>query len=100
MITTVDGLRHGQLVRSIAGRDYNQYYLILDMVGEKYLLLVDGVHHPVAKSKRKNVKHVQITMRVAKEIEESILRGEAISDSQIIQAIRRMKNELEEGERV
>ncbi|TCL66482.1 hypothetical protein EDC14_101525 [Hydrogenispora ethanolica] len=99
MITTVDGLRPGQFVKSKAGRDRNQYYLIMSLVGDKYLLLVDGHHHPKSKPKKKNVKHLQITMMVDKNIEELILRGEAVTDSEISKALRRMKNELEEGER-
>jgi large subunit ribosomal protein L14e len=99
MIVTVDGLRYGQLVRSIAGRDENHYYLILDMVGEKFISVVDGVKHPIARPKKKNLKHVKIIMMIAKEIEKSILDGELVTDSQIISVIKNMKNELEEGDR-
>lgn len=99
MIVTVDGLRYGQLVRSTAGRDYDSYYLILDMVGEKFISVADGVKHPIARPKKKNLKHVKISMMIAKEVEESILNGELITDSQIISVIKKMKNELEEGDR-
>lgn len=99
MLTTVDGLRYGQLVKSIAGRDQSQYYLIFGLVGEKYLLLVDGLYHRVSKPKKKNIKHVQVRMLVDKAIEEQLVRSEAVTDSDIMMAIRRMKNELEEGDR-
>jgi large subunit ribosomal protein L14e len=99
MITTVDGLRPGQYVKSLAGRDRNHYYLIMGLIGEKFLWVSDGHYHPRSKPKKKNIKHLQITMMVDKKIEEAILRGEAVTDSDIIKAIRRMKNELEEGER-
>ena len=97
MLTTVDGLRHGQLVRSIAGRDANHYYLIFDLEGDKYLMLVDGLHHRVVNPKKKNIKHVKVLMLVNKEIEELVFKGEIISDFEVIQAINKMKNELEEG---
>jgi large subunit ribosomal protein L14e len=96
---TVAGLRPGQLVRSNAGRDQGSYYLIWDLVGERFLDVVDGIKHPVARPKRKNLKHVQILMAVATEIEEMILKGHPVKDFQIVAAIRRKQNELEEGDR-
>ena len=100
MIITVDGLRFGQLIRSTAGRDQNQFYLIQGMVGEKYIQAVDGLKHPNAKPKKKNVKHVQIMMLVAKEIEANFLNNEVVMiDTQIVAAIKRLRNQLEEGDR-
>lgn len=99
MIETVDGLRHGQLVVSTAGRDKNVFYLIWNTIGEKYIEVVDGEKHPIAKPKKKNLKHIMITMLVAREIEELVLSGQSIKDFQIAAAIRRKKNELEEGDR-
>ncbi|HOJ76576.1 MAG TPA: KOW domain-containing RNA-binding protein [Bacillota bacterium] len=99
MIVTVDGLRQGQLVRSIAGRDKGQYYLIWDFIGDKYIEVVDGIKHPVNKPKKKNLKHVRVTMVVATQIEEAILKSERITDSQIATAIKERINELEEGDR-
>ena len=99
MITTVDGLRYGQLVRSIAGRDCNQYYIILGLISDRFIEVADGVKHSVAKVKKKNLKHVNIKMLIAKEIEEMILRGESVVDTQVNAAVKRLKNELEEGDR-
>jgi hypothetical protein len=97
MITTVDGLRYGQLIKSIAGRDCHQYYLIIALVGDKYLYLVDGLHHGTTNPKKKNIKHVKVLMLVDKDIEELVLQGAIVSDSEIIKTLRKMKNELEEG---
>jgi ribosomal protein L14E/L6E/L27E len=99
MITTADGLRYGQLVISIAGRDNHQYYLIVEIMNDYFIGVADGVKHRVAKVKKKNLKHVKIQMLIAKEIEEMILKGESITDSQVNAAIKRLKNELEERER-
>jgi ribosomal protein L14E/L6E/L27E len=99
MIETVAGLRQGQLVCSILGRDKGVFYLIWDMVGEKYLEVVDGEKHPIAKPKKKNLKHVKVTMLVANEIEDQILKGHSVKDFQIAAAIKIKKNELEEGDR-
>jgi len=99
MITTVDGLRYGQIVKSIKGRDCYQYYLIVGLIGDKYLSLTDGVKHPITKPKKKNIKHVKISMSVDKDSEERLLRGEPLTNSQIKTAIERLKNQHEEGGR-
>jgi ribosomal protein L14E/L6E/L27E len=99
MITTVEGLRFGQLVISTSGRDVNQFYLIIGMMDDHFIEIADGVKHSVAKGKKKNLKHVRVLMLIAKEIEERLLNGESIGDIQVSEAIKRLKNELEEGER-
>ncbi|HEY8463908.1 MAG TPA: KOW domain-containing RNA-binding protein [Bacillota bacterium] len=99
MFKTVDGLRYGQLIRSTAGRDRGSLYLIWRTDGEKYLEVVDGEKRPVAKPKKKNLKHVMITMLVATEIEDLVLKGLPVKDFQIAAAIRSKKKELEEGDR-
>ena len=99
MITTVEGLRYGQLVFSTSGRDCNQFYLIIRMIDDRFIEVADGSKHPIAKAKKKNVKHVKVQMLIAKEIEDKLLKGESIGDIQVNEAIKRLKNELEEGER-
>jgi large subunit ribosomal protein L14e len=99
MIDTVDGLRHGQLVRSTAGRDQGCLYLIWDLVGDRFIEVVDGNKRSITRPKRKNLRHVKVLMLVAAEIEEQILTGQTLKDYQIAAAIRSKKNELEEGDR-
>jgi large subunit ribosomal protein L14e len=99
MIDTVTKLRHGQLVISIAGRDQGCPYLVWNLMGIRFIQVVDGNKHPVTKPKRKNLKHIKATMLVAREIEELILKGQIVKNFQIAAAIRSKKNELEEGDR-
>lgn len=100
MITTVDGLRHGQLVRSIRGRDRNEYYLIAGMMGDRFIKAVNGKNHPLAKPKPKNLKHVKVTMLVAKEMETALEKGDNIRDTEIVSIIKRLSKEFEEGDRL
>ena len=100
MTTTVDGLRYGQLVSSIAGRDLRAYYLIANRDDSKFLLVVDGKKHPLARPKKKNLKHLKIIMAVANEIEEAFNSGIRVTDNQIAAAISRLRDQLEEGGRL
>ena len=99
MLTTVVGLRYGQMVESVQGRDCHQYYLIVGFIGDKYLILADGDKHPIARPKRKNIKHVRVLMCVDKDIEQILNAGDSLSNLQFRTAIERLKNQHEEGGR-
>lgn len=49
----------GGLVRSRAGHDKDQLYIIIG-VSKEYVNLSDGKHRPADRPKRKNKKHLQI----------------------------------------
>lgn len=93
-------LRRGQLVRSQAGRDRGNYYLLFDRLNDRLVQLVDGVKHPLARPKPKNLKHLGLTKLVASEIETALASGTIVADLQITSAISRLRNELEEGDRL
>lgn len=99
MIHTVDGLRLGQMVCSIKGRDDGNFYLIKELTGDRFLQLIDGIKHDLVRPKKKNVKHVRVIMLVSTEIEEAFAAGKLVTDSQVVIAIRKLQNVLEEGDR-
>lgn len=54
-------LVRGQVVRSIAGRDADRFFVVVEIVDEKTVALVDGKLRPLARPKKKKVKHLQKT---------------------------------------
>lgn len=46
------------LVKSLAGHDKDEFYIIIRVQGE-YAYLSDGRKHPLDRPKRKNIKHLQ-----------------------------------------
>jgi len=62
-------------VRSLAGHDKGELFVILDAQGE-YLILADGKYRTVEKPKRKKIKHVQyMKMQCRRLIEEKEKTG-------------------------
>ncbi|MDO4732036.1 MAG: KOW domain-containing RNA-binding protein [Bacillota bacterium] len=57
----------GQLVRSRAGRDCGQHYIVLDQ-SDGFLLVADGRKRPVEAPKKKNPLHLQVTHQVAADL--------------------------------
>lgn len=78
MVTT-SGLKEGQLVRSLKGRDKDHYFVVLKIIDKSYLLLVDGDLRKLAKPKKKKVQHVQIlnqgvNLQIEEELKDSTIR--------------------------
>lgn len=53
----------GTVVKSIAGRDKNRFYIVLEL-DDNYAYIVDGKVHKLNKPKRKNLKHLSKTNSV------------------------------------
>lgn len=70
----------GMLVRSKSGHDHGKVYVIIDVQGE-YLFLVDGRIRPLAKPKKKKVKHVQRVDILLQEIVEKKLNNTLIDEN-------------------
>lgn len=51
-------LQVGMIVCGLAGKERDQYYLIIGQ-DERYVYLADGRHRRLQKPKRKNPKHVR-----------------------------------------
>lgn len=71
-------MKKGMVVRSLAGHDKTQLFVILD-ADDEYVYLADGRLRCVDKPKRKKRKHVQQTNY----IDEAICQSERIEDSSI-----------------
>ena len=54
-------LNRGSIVRSLCGRDADSLLAVME-VCEPYVLLTDGKKRPVARPKRKKMKHTQLIL--------------------------------------
>ncbi|MBS4024176.1 MAG: KOW domain-containing RNA-binding protein [Clostridia bacterium] len=89
MVTNGD-VQLGQLVISKAGRDKEKAYLIAKILDESFVAVVDGSLRKLTQPKRKNIKHLQVTNKVASEIREKLLAGARLEDEQVRQVIQEL----------
>lgn len=85
-----EGLRLGQLVYSRAGRDAGRPFLVVGMVGGRFVLVADGDLRPAGSPKKKNVRHLQATRRVHAGLASRLAAGEAVSDAEVRSALREL----------
>lgn len=85
-------LKAGQIVKSKAGHDKGDFFIIYSIDNE-YLYLTDGINRTVDKPKKKKVIHVQTTKFVDYGISDKIELGK-ITNEEIKRAIKlyRQKN--------
>ena len=72
----------GQIVKSTAGRDLGNYFIVLD-VDDTYLYLVDGKSRRLESPKKKKKKHVQVTNDTVPEIANKIINGNRLTNAEI-----------------
>lgn len=60
-------LQLGQLVRSKAGHDKGQVFLVYEQVDAKHVMLVDGRRRTLEKPKKKRIIHLQPFCRVVED---------------------------------
>jgi len=58
----------GMIVRAIAGRDKNSFFVISSIEGDT-AYIVNGKRRPVEKAKKKKLKHLAATNTVAKDFD-------------------------------
>jgi len=81
----------GDAVTSFRGHDRNKV-LIITSVNEDEVTVADGDTRPVAKAKRKNIKHVKFVTK--SDLQGAILDG-SVTDSMLRKEIKRIKEDTE-----
>lgn len=78
------------LVKSLAGHDKDELYIIISVRGE-YVYLSDGRKHPLDRQKRKNTKHLQLIHEQDETLRKKLTEGETVRDEEIRSFIRSHK---------
>lgn len=82
----------GEIVYSRAGRDGGRYYLVSEIVDDKFVKIVDGDVRRLDKAKLKKIKHLKATGEVIENIAEKFVKGTKVYDAEIFSALRRFNS--------
>lgn len=78
----------GAIVRSLAGRDRDRLYVVLEHAPPRDCLVSDGRTRPVDRPKRKNARHLARIADPAEEIAARLATGSALTDEEIRRAVK------------
>jgi len=71
----VTEVKVGQVVESIAGRDKGFHMIVYGIIDNEYVTVVDGRHRRVENPKKKKLKHLHLTPKVASRFVKNIQTG-------------------------
>jgi ribosomal protein L14E/L6E/L27E len=80
---STQGLEIGQVVRSKAGRDKGKVFLILEILDDKYVLIVDGDMRKIENPKKKKIKHLVVYNKVLKDFQSKLKSKTEINNAYI-----------------
>ena len=81
-------MRLGEIVFSIAGRDKDRYYVVVSIENESRVKVADGEFKSIKNAKLKNVKHIKSSEVVLEKIEQKLMDGDQVFDTEIRSALR------------
>lgn len=73
----------GEILKSNAGRDKDQYYLVTKIVNNKFIEVVDGKKRKMNNPKKKNIKHLEKTGFVAEELKLWLKKGKRVRNEDV-----------------
>lgn len=85
--------RVGEFVKSKAGHDKEEIFIIINKEGE-YVFLADGKSRKVDKPKKKKIKHIQVINTVDEDLRNKLENHILIRDEDIKRAIKCYKRSL------
>ncbi len=78
----------GVIVRSVAGRDKGELFVIVAKEDDDYLLLADGKRRRIEKAKKKKMKHVVFTDICIEDIRTKLQKHDKITNAELRRAIK------------
>lgn len=76
----------GMIVKSKAGRDKDNFSIIID-IQDEYVYLVDGDIRRLEHPKKKKIKHIQVTKTVAYDLIDNLENGKKVTNADIRKAL-------------
>lgn len=92
-------LRPGQIVRSKAGRDRGDVFVVFEILDAKHVSVVDGRRRPLERPKRKRVLHLQPANKIVEDFE-TMKAEQSLNDARIRAMLRPYTGGEEEAQHV
>ena len=78
----------GRFVWSKAGRDKDRLFIIIDVTDDAHVLIADGDLRPAGKPKKKKLKHLKVTQKIAEEISQTVINRKRLTDDDLRKAVK------------
>jgi len=79
----------GRLVRSLSGRDAGRYFVVVDVIDDRFVAVADGDARPLRRPKKKNAKHLEAYPYVDHRLAAGLSNGGRVTDADVREALAR-----------
>ena len=79
-------LQIGQIVYSKAGRDKGEPFVVVAVDGD-FAYIVNGGRRPLARAKKKKVRHIQPTNHTDSNIAAKLMSGAYVNDAEMVKIL-------------
>ena len=76
-------LKLGQVVKALAGRDKDNIFVVVEIINDDHVCIADGAKRKIEAPKRKKIKHLQKYNLISESINEKLVKGEKLDNSEI-----------------
>ncbi|HHV60267.1 MAG TPA: RNA-binding protein [Clostridiaceae bacterium] len=73
----------GRIVISKAGRDAGKLFVITGIIDEASVYVADGNLRRIEKPKKKNIKHLEFTRGLSRELNKKLINKEKVTNAEI-----------------
>lgn len=73
----------GRVVKAKAGRDSNDFFIIVNVIDGIYVQIANGERRKIEKPKKKKIKHLQFTNMWASDIKGLLLENKEVTNAKI-----------------
>jgi ribosomal protein L14E/L6E/L27E len=84
----------GTIVYSVTGRDSGRFFVVTEIVDDKYIKVADGDLRRIDKPKLKQSKHVKSQGVTLPKITEKLIEGKKIFDAELKSALKNYNGSL------
>jgi large subunit ribosomal protein L14e len=78
----------GRVVLAKAGRDKGKAFIIIQRLGDEYVLIADGAGRTIDKPKKKKIKHLKATPALDNELGRKLEDGAGVLDADIRKSLK------------
>ena len=80
----------GQIVLSLAGRDKGRIMIVSSVLDSQHVAVVDGKYRKMRSPKKKKLKHLQLTKKIAGNFVKKVQDGETPTDEEVKKFLAKM----------
>jgi len=77
----------GQIVKVLKGKDAGSFYVIIEIIDDKFVMIVDGAKRKFDQPKRKNIQHLELQPIVSSEVVHSLQESGRVTNAKLRHAV-------------